>query len=339
MSIETMPLTDLGSAAAKLVEKLAESLKVCHAPGIYFGLDEHAYRADTALGSTDMKNLARNPYSFWHKSPMNPKRPKEKGSDAKTRGTAMHVMVLDGEAKFDRRYIRGPDHDDDMTAPEKAASTKAAKKLALANGKILLPAADYDRVCEASKMITANPALKTSFLNGWPEVSVFWERNGVRRKARFDYLKPKGVGDLKSIENIKDIDFKQACHNSIANLDYLVQTAHYLEARSFVGDFIRDGAVFGEHGDDRKLQSVADAEEYAFQWIFVAGAGPALTHSKIVTPGSDMLIKPQQKLEKAANSYLRFMDVFGDKTPWILIETPTELQNDELPAWYNFAAV
>jgi hypothetical protein len=340
MTIELMGTVDLHSAAQKVVENLAANR--AHPAGLYFNLNEQAYRSDSALGSTDMKNLARNPYSFWYRSAMNPKRPKDKGSDAKTRGTAMHVMVLDGEAKFDRRYIRGPDHDDDMTPAEKSASTKAAKKLALGAGKTLLAAVDFDRITEASAMITMNPALKTSFLNGWSEVSVFWERNGVRRKARFDYLKPRGVGDLKSITNVKDIDFKQACHNAIANLDHLVQAAHYLEARSYLADFIRNGAVFGDHGDDSRLQAVADAEVFAFQWIFVAGEGPALTHSKNVTPGSDMLIVPQQKLEKAADTYLRFTEAFNkddQKLPWVMIEDPTELQNNDMPNWYNYNAV
>lgn len=78
-------------------------------PGIWFGLDEDAYHADGALGSTSVKQLLTSAPDYWWHSPLNPLRPDEKEKDHLTFGHAMHKRVLEGAQAFDARYIRAPE--------------------------------------------------------------------------------------------------------------------------------------------------------------------------------------------------------------------------------------
>ena len=70
-----------------------------------------------------------------------------------------------------------------------------------------------------------------------PEVSVFWEHEMddgfvVPCKARFDYLKGRGVGDIKTIRNPYGRPFGEACMRHIVDYRYDIQAAHYLAARA-----------------------------------------------------------------------------------------------------------
>lgn len=303
--------------------------------GIYFDLNDAEYHADSALGSGDMRRLARNPQSFWHESKLNPDRPDDKDTPARLRGRAVHTATLEGIPFFNAAYMRGPDNDDDMTPAEKAAETKRFKKLAKETGRVMIPAPDHDRITIASAMISKNPSLKTAFQNGRSEVSIFWERDGVRRKARLDYLKVRGVGDLKSIANPLDLPFDEACKVSFKRQRMDVQCAHYLEGRALIPQFVGEGLVFGDY-DAGWLKKVAEQTEFAFQWIFFAAEGAPLTWSRTMTPGNPMIEEDgKSTLERAAKNYLQFMRDFGPDTPWLLIEEPSELTRDDFRFGYS----
>lgn len=301
--------------------------------GIYFGLEEQLYRDDPALGSSDIRKLRRNPTSFWWESAMNPHRPKDKNTPARIRGSAMHKLVLEGEAAFDAIYARGPEHDEDMTPAEKSALTKEFKKKIASTGKVMLPADDYDRVVISKSMIVLNPSLKTAFQGGIPEVSLFWERDGVRRKARIDYLKPLGLGDLKGCANTKDIAFDAACRNDIANYDYHIQPAHYLEGSALIPQFVADGCVYGDH-DAALFKSIVKGKKVGWQWVFFQMEKAPITWSyKISLENLPVLDTARRDIEIAVSRYVANMDKFGD-SPWISVEKTQELFIESMPPWF-----
>jgi hypothetical protein len=314
--------------------------------GVYFGLDEELYHADSALGSTDMRKLRRNATTYWYESHFNPNRPKDKNTPGRVRGRALHKLVLEGEKSFDALYSRGPEHDEDASQGEKAAATKEAKKRAAQLGLIMLPAEDYDRVTISSAMISMNPKLAPAFKNGISEVSVFWERDGVRRKARFDYLKQAsadkgGIGDLKGIANPYDIDFEAACYNDVARYRYDMQSAHYLETRSLLPKFIADGLVHGDH-DASLLKRIVDSKRYAFQFVFFQMEGAPITDSLILTPTrsddgvyfNGILEVGRRDLETAAETYKTFLAKFGESM-WLRVEDPREADIGSMPGFYG----
>lgn len=313
----------------------AETVKE-FADGIYFDLNEEAYHESSALGSTDMRNLLNNPPNFWWDSPMNPSREPDSDTPARLRGRGMHKLVLEGQAAFDALYMRGPQHSPDMTPAEKSAATKAVNAEAKKIGKEVLPAKDYDRIAIASAMITRNPKLATAFLGGAPEVSIFWTRDGVRRKARLDYLKPRGVGDLKSVVNTRQISFKAACRLAIATYAYEIQAAHYLEARAQIPQLFADGLVFPSTDADKWrdiLRKCAETKVFAFQWVFIESDKAPVTWSRILSPANPIFEIAQREIELATDNYKEFMDRFGPDQIWLDLEEPGELDMSELPAW------
>lgn len=303
-------------------------------PGIYFGMTNEFYHADPALGSTNLRKLANNPSDYWWESPFNPHREIEKVTPARIRGSAMHTLVLEGETKFDQLYMCGPHHSDDMSPSEKGAATKAANAKAAATGKTMLPADDYDRIAIASTMITKNPKLATVFQNGIPEVSVFWARDGITYKVRFDYLKPRGIGDLKSITNTRDKPFPDACYDAIAGYRYDVQAAHYLDGRARLPQLLADGCVYGDH-DAELLKRIAAAPAFAFQWVFFQADKAPMTYSAIMSPANPMVQMARDEITIATQNYLRYMTEFGPDNIWLLIEDPTEIELESMPGWFG----
>jgi hypothetical protein len=241
----------------------------------------------------------------------------------------MHKLCLEGQAAFDRIYMRGPQHSEDMTPAEKAAATKQANTHAAKWKKTMLPAEVYDRVSIASAMISKNPKLAPAFTGGAAEVSIFWERDGVRRKARLDYLKPRGIGDLKSIANTREIAFPAACRNNIAQYRYEIQAAHYLEARSMIPK------LEWEPKDPEHLallEKCVDQETYAFMWIFFQAEKAPVTWSRILSPANPILEIARREIEIATDNYKSYLDKFG-REMWLLLEDPQELDMSELPPW------
>ena len=332
MTIETFPITTLGAAAAAVVEKI-EPRREPFAPGIYFGLDEAAYHADPALGSTSMKKLADNPPAYWWDSPHNTMREEDTDTPARFFGRAVHKFVLEGREAFEAAY-----------APtDYSGSTKAGKEerevIAL-EGKQPIKRDDWNRIMMAGTIIRANPEISGAFSGGHPEVSIFWDRDGIRRKARFDYLKPRAIVDLKSNANTMDIDFVASCRKSIATYRYDVQAAHYYEARSQVSSLFDAGSVFGDLGRGNQwmanaewLQKVATAKEWAFVWIFYQSTGAPLTWGTTLSPGNGVLDLARATLAKAEENYRTFVDRFGLDRPWVITERLEELDINDLPGW------
>jgi hypothetical protein len=315
-----------------------------HTPGIYFGLPDQEYFDDPALGSGDMRALVKEGApGYWWQSPYNPNKPDDDDKPSLILGKAIHKLVLEGEPEFDRYFIRSP-HSDEMSGPEKAAATKDLKKRLHEAGRFdvtVLPGKDFDRAVIASAMITRNPSLRTAFQNGAPEVSIFWTRgDGIRRKARIDYLKPRGVGDLKSASNFKKVEFPRACRETIANMRYEIQAAHYLEARAMIPRLATDGLVFGDHDPDL-LEAVCGTRQFAFQFVFFATTGAPVPWSCILSPTPDpdapqnpILDVAMREIDRATDLFTAAMTHFGPDVMWTDQSKPGELHLAEMPGWW-----
>jgi hypothetical protein len=305
-------------------------------PGIVFGLDEDEYHADPSLGSSDEHKLANNPSDFWFTSWMNPLRPADKDTAATLRGRAVHALLFYGEVEFDKRYIRAGDHHDDMTPPEKAAITRAANAKAAQLGKEALPAITYDNIAIASAMMAKNPKLANALIGGFNEVSVFWRDpvNKLAKKARIDCLKPRGVGDLKSLANKYGKPFPRACLDTVRWDRKDIQAKHYLDARTQIPKLVADGCVHGDH-DPTMLKAVATAKEWAWQWVWWQAEGAPITFSKILSPQNPLLEVSADTIARADSNYVAYMTRFGPNQMWLLEEEPTELFIDELGPYFG----
>lgn len=309
--------------------------------GIHFDLDEALYHADPGLGSGNIRQLARNPCDYWYGSWMNPRRKPSPEKEYFIYGRAQHRIIFDGREAFDRQFVCGPDQEG-MTSGEKGVSTKAAKAEAAKAGKLLLPRDDYERIVIAGAMVTMNPHLKDVFSGGQGEVSVIWGRDGVRLKARFDYLKVTkrtlgtiaANGDLKTVQNERGRYFPTACNYAISDLGYHVQAAHYLAGLMLVPGAIMSDAVYchGEEVDGEWLgRFLTPGLKFGWQWIFLQKTGAPITHSLTLSPQNPMLKAGAEVVERGITRYREFMEKFGPDTMWLLVEPPQEAMIEDMP--------
>lgn len=294
--------------------------------GLYFGLDEAAYHGDVALGSGDLRRLAVSPFDFWWQSRFNPNRKPEKLTPALYFGRAVHTAVLEGLDKFRTMYA----------ATDFAGSTRAGKderERIERLGMMAIDREDYDQICLSGTMIRANPHLAESFSGGEPEVSVIWERDGIKRKCRLDYLKARATVDLKSIRNSRDIDFTEACRRRTAEARYDAQAAHYNEGRRAALGFIKSGQVFGNPPGDLVDKVAAVGEKFAFVFVFLQVDTAPLTWALKFSPGNPILEAGRIVIERAEDNWRSFVGRFGLDTPWVLAEPPVEADASDFPAW------
>lgn len=293
--------------------------------GVHFGLDEDLYHADPALGSTDIRSLRRG-----FKLKIETK--------ALTVGKAMHACVLE-PPKFRNLYVRRPDDPEDASAADKGNLTKKANKEAAEKGQTSLHGSEYDLITSVARAIDTHPDLSGALKGAANEVSIFWERDGVRMKCRIDGMKPRGSGDLKSIANEKQDRLSTACKWAIKRRRYDIQAEYYMQGRDAIPALVKAGKVFfhGEwDGVERKRcedlleQCVAVGKKHAFQFIFVPKDGSPAIWSCILSRQNDMLKFARGHIEEALDIYRRNREAFADPR-WALVEPVQELDLTEMP--------
>lgn len=196
--------------------------------GIVYGLPEREYHAPKdELSSTGAKLLLESPAKFKYQV-LDGNRVHRASFDL---GTAVHTKVLGVGGKF----ITYPD---EHLTPSGNVSTKAVtvewETEQRAGGKIILTPREADTVAAMAESVLANPVARKLFERpGHPEVSVFDEYLGVKRRGRFDYLPDEGgiVVDLKTTVDASKAGFARAA----ARYGYHVQRGHYLDILKRLG--------------------------------------------------------------------------------------------------------
>jgi hypothetical protein len=323
-----MSADEAGAAlAARLAERAANDEPL--ADGIYFGLDADRYHADRALGSSDMKDLAKNPVKWWYYSKLNPRRPERPDTPALRFGRAVHKMTLEGRHAFDAAYAPT-----DFPGNIKAG-IEERKRIAEA-GKIALPLDEWERALRCGTYVSANPDLAEAFQGGASEVSVVWERDGIRRKARFDYLKVRSIVDLKSAREQDEHEFDIFCDRQIAQRRYYVQLAHYWEARERLAGLVAAGAMYG-HGDyvpHEWLQKVVAQRDFFWTWVFFQSTGAPETFGTYAPKAHKLYDLGQSQIALAEHNWRTFVAEFGtDGMPWVRRRALQEYNCDEQPEW------
>lgn len=300
-----------------------------HQDGIYFGMSDAEYHADHALGSTGLKKLIGNAPDFWWDSPMNPARDDDDDTPAKIFGRQLHMCVLEGVEKFKENHAAYVNPGNIKAGKDEIAAIVAA-------GKVPVKFKDYSKILAASAFIKANKTLARAFEGGQPEVSVFWTVNGIRYKARFDYLQINSIVDLKSIENRSDKEFKQACRDAMASYDYIVSAGHYSDGRRQMKGLFRAGKVFGlPEGQEEWLSKVVSNPVFAFVFVFWQKKGAPISHGIMLSPGNPLFDRAAERIAKAVENYRLFMGEFGTDTAWVPSTPLEECTETDFPVWYQ----
>ena len=316
------------------VAEADEAQETKHEPlpdGIYFGLDEKRYHADPALGSSLIKQLITDPAEYWWDQMVPKDRP---DTSSRIFGSAIHKYVLEGSDAFHRAY----------GVAKLKANTKDGRAEAeeiRASGRIRIKEDDHARITAAGTFIRANPHVSKAFGGGMPEVSMFrTERIGdvdVRLKARFDYLKPRSIVDLKSVAPFADASFGASWRRAIRYWRYHVQATAYLDMRAHLGRMVSDGMVYGDH-DAAWLKRVAGNDVSAFAFVFWASSGAPLSGGGYLSPGNPMLDRGRRDVDRGLEAYVRCVKEFGPDTAWITPEPFSELDEMEVLEWWRVDA-
>lgn len=310
--------------------------RVIIADGIHFGMHEDVYHADPALGSSTIRLLRQSPFEYWYGSELNQQRPAARDTDPFKVGKAIHKIVLEGFEAFHAGYVRRPNDDPEAKPAEKGALTKASNAAAEKAGKESLHGDDFDRALISGAMIHKHPDLEGAFTGGMPEASVFWtDKSGLRQKVRFDYLKVRGFGDVKSIANERRRPIAEACRWAIKDYRLDMQMAHYLRGREQLARLASAGAVFGDH-DAAWLKKVAASKEHAGQLVFFQKTGAPLVWSRIFSAANPAIKVALDHVDEGLAAYRKCMAEFGPDEMWLEVPPIEEFSADEMPASFMY---
>lgn len=320
---------------------------VRHADGVYFGLAEEDYFADTALGSSDMRVLSYSPMDYWFQSRFNPLRPEKETTPAQVYGRAVHTLILEGRDKFEKMY-----------APKMHSwatkDGKAEKERFAARGVLPLPFEDWERAQQTGAILRGNRHLAGAFEGSvGHEVSVFWTKpNGMRCRARFDALKERAIVDLKNVSNERAISFPRACLRKIDDYSYHLQAAHYADARLQLKNLLLDGKVFGDC-DHQALGQVAATQDWAFIFIFLQSTAAPIVWPTMLSfheghraqdDNGTMRSIPATmnalfeigfaRIAQAEKNWATFHEKFGTDLPWVTEDPIEEFDISRVPPWF-----
>lgn len=350
-----------GAAARKAPER--------REPGVYFELPALDYHADPSLGSSDIKRLLQAPPVYWFHSWMNPARPAAPDTAAKLKGRALHKLVLEGEKGFAQAFAVTPsreDHPDalvtldDLKAklrtlgePTSGNKDRLTKRIRLKLPdvvvfddvlKIFRAVVERDKlevitkdaareVRKAAAAIASNPHLARAFTGGVPEVSVFWEEDGVPLKARLDYLKPRCIIDLKGFSNQRERPVDVAIRLAIAEYRYDIQARHYCDAYAALYSLAAQGCIFGDCPLNKGWhRRIVEPAHMRWTWVFHQTDGAPVSKGRELSPSSPVLNKAAREIAQAKASYRACVTQFGTN-PWADLEPVREFSEDELVSW------
>ena len=272
-------------------------------------------------------------------------------------GSAIHTIILDGQEAFDAKYFVPAEQPEGLLKTKEqiggalepfgvklASAVKLAEYVMTARAHGLPLHEDWLQEQDAlaagrepmsrrwAAMIrligtlldTQRPdhggkSIRERYMSGgYPEVSVFWTTpDGVRCKARFDYLRIKAIIDVKTYRAMPGMETVAAFCRAVGSYAYDMQAAHYIEARAQVRDFIRDGKVFGDV-DPAWLDKLAAYEgEVTWSWLAVQTAGlPEI--DVIELPANGLVFSAaQRQVETARGLYRTYADHFGPDELWV----------------------
>lgn len=150
---------------------------------------------------------------------------------------------------------------------------------------------------------------------GYAEVTVIWVEDGVRMKARFDYMRTMGVIDVKTYQCPDDKPPVSHFLGQIANYAYDLQACHYMRAWEELGLAIAEGRVFGAV-DPAWLKRVKVDDKPAWRWLAISSMGlPEVDFIDFDAPTA--LSAAHIQRQQAIETFKRYSEQFGPDEPWV----------------------
>jgi len=274
--------------------------------GIYFGLDEAAYHADPALGSSGIKDLLISPLTYWVNSALSAEAV-DNDTPAKDKGNAFHKRLLEGPEAFALHYAVKPEKSDypdaldgakdlaarcvDLGQPKSGTIAELCARIRAADpeaklwpdiiaafeaeneGKTIIKAETMAEIDRHARIVEVHEGTQNAFRGGFPEVSMFWtDEHGIRCKLRVDYLKVRAAVDLKSFSNSMGLPVDEAVGRQMASYLYHLQGVHYMAGLETLKAMYREhgpSIVHGDAPDKEWLDAFAAPGGHRFFFVFL----------------------------------------------------------------------
>lgn len=263
---------------------------------ISYNQSDFSYRKEAGVNQSSLKKILLSPahYQAALKFKMIP-------TPAMEMGTALHALSLDGEAAFNKSYIKKPDGLSLATKEGKAWKAEVGRKKVLNTGGKDDPWGSVHGMNESLKRLQWFNPDQEDYIK-YNEVSVYWDWMGVHCKARLDRvaLEEGLVLDLKTTDTVEPELFLK----KVLGLGYDFQAAYYAKAAE---------VAFGK----------------PFKFLFVAVERKAPYTVDIFEATPDMMAEAMYKCEKALKTYA----LCQENNAWPNRE-PLIRQLD-YPSWYN----
>lgn len=284
--------------------------------GIYFNMPEDEYHAQEGLSSTGIKELLQSPVNFWFNSVYNPLYVPKK-TNFLDDGKMFHCLYLEGEEVFNSRYIVIPEYCENL-----GKNSKAYRNWLEFEAKDKLPIT-FDKY---NKLIThagyVNKWLAPHvFEGGYPEVSIFWEEDGIPCKCRIDYLRLSGFIDLKTFEknNFKNID--EYVQDYIFKYAVYIQLRWYEKAIRFAIE--NKLPVFGT---PEQKKFVSEIQGYNPGIFFIDRKIPN-TRLRMFGECTELWQIADKRIQTAKDLFCKYRDIYGMRSAW-LENSPPVTYND-----------
>lgn len=345
--------------------------------GIHFGLHKDFYLADPGIGSTSHKEMVADLTDFQYQRLHGPARA---DSEALIRGELLHTRVLEGHTEVDKRFAIAPNKADYPNAlitmsdlrdkcreiGVKPGTTKAAAIEAIrrfdddieiwdeiegdfirANGHKMIVKPDLMTWADIAADWMARDAILSKhmrdgvFTGGEPEVSVFFEHNGIRLKARLDFINPVAVIDLKTYApRIRPMPYKEQVITAICSFRYDLQAVHYRRAWHAAKDFVNSGDVYYHGLTVMNVPALFERDAPKWLWVFVKSIGAPQT---VVVEWTEMRAalswgSAVGESEVTLAHYAKMMKDFGPDADWPVSRPPIILEDADFPVWFGTGA-
>lgn len=189
---------------------------------VCYNQPEFEYRREEGANQSSLKKILESPahYQAALKSQLIP-------TPAMEMGTALHCITLDGSEAFDKQYVKKPEGLSLATKEGKAWKAEAGRKRVLSSGGKDDPWGSVMGMDAALKQLAYfDPSQKDYIKHN--EVSIYWEWEGVKCKARLDRVDIEDglVLDLKTTDSVEPELFTK----KVVGLGYDFQAAYYAKA-------------------------------------------------------------------------------------------------------------
>lgn len=205
------------------------------------------------------------------------------------------------------------------------------------NCRIQLTQREMRRIEIAAAMIENHPELKHAFTGGYAEVTVIWIENGVWFKARFDYLKPRAIVDLKTFTNMRHKPIDMALHETMAGMKYHIQVGLYTRAAEWAAGFARLGitTTYGARftPDVDFLSKLGENKTgHEFYNVFQKKGGAPLARGKKFPRSLNMMACATASIDMAIEKYLAYSAEFGSGV-WVDKSSISDFEDALFPVY------